>query len=341
MEKCKNCRRVITVEETTNCVVCGSKMHLACSIKTKKGRYCDSCFEEEQDIKTFNMPPSIRRSYIDEYEKCPYSAYLDIIKGIEIKNSSFAEVGIILHEVFEEYFKELHKPTKEEMINSFKLKFDTIDRSCFEFGLTLYKDKTLEEHISDMYQIGLTSIENFLKLDEEHSMQANRKLIDTEKTILLDIGESYPKVQLTFDRVDEVDGELEVIDYKTGNVMVGKELQDNIQVPLYILGVEKHYGRKVRRFVLHYLGENKTRVYERIDNDTFRCYVRNLWYNVSLSKTIERVKIDFTNMKQGKWDVPSDFKSMFFKCKTCPKKRYGYCEGAEGQIWKTKTDFEW
>ena len=49
-----------------------------------------------------------------------------------------------------------------------------------------------------MYQLGLTSIENFLKLDEEHSMQANRKLIDTEKTILLDIGESYPKVQLTF-----------------------------------------------------------------------------------------------------------------------------------------------
>lgn len=342
-DKCKNCSRLIIVEEKTTCVKCGKPMHKDCAVKTRKGDFCDVCFEvQEESPSAPTLPDSIRRSYIDDYENCPYSAYLDIIKGIELPGSSFAEVGILLHEIFEEYYIELHRPTKEIMIKSFAKGFKKIKKECFEFGVTLYKEKTLEQHMEDMYNLGLECIDNFLILDEQWQMQPNRKTIALEEKIVMDIGEAYPKVQITMDRLDEVDGELEVIDYKSGNVMVGKELQDNLQVPLYIIAVEHKYKRKVKRFVLHYLHENKTRVYERIDDDTFRCTVRaNNWYNVSLNKTLERVKIDLSNMAKGKWDIPSDFKSMYFKCKTCAKKRYGYCEGAESQIWKTKTEFSW
>lgn len=318
-------------------------MHSDCAVKTRKGDFCDVCFEvQEESPSSPALPDSIRRSYIEDYESCPYSAYLDIIKGIELPGSSFAEVGILLHEIFEEYYLASNKPTKAWMINYFDKSFNKIKKECFEFGVTLYKEKTLETHINEMRQLGYNCIENFLTLDAEWSMQPNRKMLAFEEKIVIDIGEQYPKVQITMDRLDEVDGELEVIDYKSGNVMVGKELQDNMQVPLYIIAVEKKYQRKVKRFVLHYLNENKTRVYERIDDDTFRCTVRaNNWYNVSLLKTLERVKVDLSNMAKGKWDVPSDFKSMYFKCKTCSKKRYGYCEGAESQIWKTKTEFSW
>lgn len=341
-DRCKNCSRLIIAEESTTCKKCGKPLHKDCAVKTRNGHFCDVCFEtKEETIEHPKLPQSIRRSYLDEYESCPYSAYLDIVKGIELPGSSFAEVGITLHETFDMFYQELHEPTEKMLIDDFKRNFEMIKNESFEFGLMLFKEKTLEQHKEDMYNVGLTSISNFLKLNDEHKMVANRRLIETEKKIVFSIGEEYPEVQITLDRLDEVDGELELIDYKTGNVMVGRDLQDNLQVPLYIYAVEQHYKRPVKRFVLHYLNDDKVRIYNRVDDDTFRCDVRGRWYIIKLSTTIQRVKVIFDNMKKGKWSVPTDFKSMYFKCKTCSKKHYGYCDGAESQVWKTVDEFKW
>lgn len=341
-DKCKNCQRLIIAEAHTTCKKCGKPLHKDCAIKTKQGEYCDVCFETKNDISSqHKLPEVIRRSNLDEYEDCPYSAYLNIIKNVETPGNSFAEIGIAIHSCFERYFVELHKPNRLDLIRWFDELYSQIKDESFEAGVQLYKEKTVEQHKEEMYNVGLACIDNFLKLEDEQSMQANRRIISLERTIQFSVGDNYPLIQTTIDRIEEIDGEIEIIDYKSGSVMVGKDLQDNLQVPLYIIAVEKELNRKVKRFTLLYLRDGSTRVYERVDENTFRCTVKNQWYNVNLPRTIERVKMSLDKMQKGEWDVPTEFKKMYFKCKTCNKKRYGYCDGAESQVWKNKTEFSW
>lgn len=340
--RCKNCDKLIIAEESTTCEKCGKPLHKDCAVKIKGKEYCDTCFDvTEETPKCEKLPDSIRRSYLDEYESCPFSAHMDIIKGVRLPGSSFAEIGITLHDTFDLFYKAPHQVSEAQLVKDFARNFKLIKNESFEFGVMLYKDKTLEEHKKDMYNVGIKSINGFLKLNDEHSLERNRKILETEKQLIFSVGDSYPNIQITFDRLDEVDGELELIDYKTGNVMVGRDLQDNLQVPLYIYAVENKYKRKVKRFVLHYLNDDKVRIYNRVDDDTFRCDVRGRWYIIKLSTTLQRVKMIFDNMQKGKWSVPTDFKSMYFKCKTCSKKHYGYCDGAESQVWKSVDEFKW
>lgn len=340
MSKCHNCKALITVEEATECKHCSKPLHKDCAIKTKSGDYCDLCYEIKGELKpTFELPESIRRSYIDEYRDCPYSAYLDIVKEVNLPSGSFAEVGIKLHEVFEEYNNE--KKPQHEMNKIMIEKFNSIPNESFESSLNLFKDKTLEEHKEDMLVLSMKSMQTFYELEFAFERDERRKLIDAEKTVYIDLGSEYPKLEMTFDRLDEVDGELELIDYKTGHVLVGKKLESNIQVPIYIIGVKQNYGRLPKRFVLHYLSENKTRIYEKVDDNTYQVIVGNKTYTIKLDAVIEQVKTILSDMKKGKWDVPTDFKNMYFKCKTCNKKKYGLCEGAEQQAWTTKAEFKW
>jgi RecB family exonuclease len=136
------------------------------------------------------------------------------------------------------------------------------------------------------------------------------------------------------DRIDEVNGELEVIDYKTGNVLVGKQLSEDMQVPLYIYVIKNHFKKPVRKFTLYYLEENKERVFERKTDDIYVCTVGKKHYEVSLRETVKEVKKTLSNMQKGKFSIPSNFKAMYFKCKICPLKREGGCEGAEKESWK-------
>lgn len=339
--KCKNCQRLITDNDEVKCDKCGKPLHIDCAIKFKGGKVCDICFETKDTVNITQLPEFIRRSNLDEYEACPYSAYLNIIKNIETPGNSFAEIGIAIHTCFENYFKEPDKQSKIHLIKWFDELYSKIKDESYEAGVQLYKEKTIEQHKEDMYNVGLACIDNFIKLEEEQSAQPNRKIISLERTIQFSIGDNYPLIQATIDRIEEINNEIEIIDYKSGSVMVGRDLQDNLQVPLYIIAVEKELKRPVKRFTLLYLREGVKRVYERVDENTFKCTVKNKWYNVNLPKTLERVKISIDKMQKGEWDVPSDFKSMYFKCKTCNKKRYGYCDGAESQVWKNKTEFTW
>ena len=49
------------------------------------------------------------------------------------------------------------------------------------------------------------------------------------------------------DAVIEGENGLELLDWKTGQVMVGKKLSSDLQAPLYIYGVMKHLNRHVEK----------------------------------------------------------------------------------------------
>ena len=135
------------------------------------------------------------------------------------------------------------------------------------------------------------------------------------------------------DRINLVDGELEMVDWKTGKVMVGNKFTTDLQAPLYIHAVKTYYKLPVRSFTFYYLNEEKTRVFERIDDDKYVCRVKNKEYVISITEAIREVKSTFGRIKHKDFNIPRDTKNMYYACKMCSFRKSSHCAGAEEQSW--------
>lgn len=312
-------------DKTVSCEVCSKTIHKDCAINKEK-TYCDVCYlskTEEVNIPVFEgeIPEIIRRSYIQTYLDCPFKFYNEVILGHEQPENIYAKIGIDLHDLFDKASNNLSYQ-KEHMLKEFHEAFDEYDEELFESTLGDASRET-------MLKRGLDSINGFYSILQTLPPTPYQ----TEQTLVFSVGDELPKVQATSDRIDIVDGEIEMLDWKTGNVMVGMALSNDIQAPLYIYSVREKYGLPVRKFTFYYVKDNKFRTFNRIDDDNYMCMVGKRQYNINLTDAIRKVQHVFSQINKGNFNIPSDTKGMYFKCKTCHIKAKGLCEGADIQAW--------
>lgn len=333
MTNCKNCFLPIDdLRKETRCCICDKPLHKDCAIKDG-GTFCDVCYtlKEEGDVMKDNqiiIPDKIRRSYIETYRSCPYAFYLCVIKGMDTMTNSYARIGIDLHELFERACR--HELNANQLTTEFNKCWETYEDSMFESDLGLYKDMTIEGLRKKLKEQSYDAIDTFFSILNTLPHQA----FALEENIIFNVGEDLPKVSITMDRVDEVDGELEVCDWKTGAVIVGKKLSSDLQAPLYIYAVREHFKKPVRKFTFYYLPENKIRIFERIDNDNYECTVNKRVYKINLTDAIREVQHVFSQIKNNNFNIPKDTKGMYFTCKTCSFKKREQCQGADIESWK-------
>lgn len=323
MNKCVSCFGELK-GNLVECKTCGGKLHKECAIQDE-GFLCDTCYTEafnKPEVLEFKVPEVIRRSYIKQYDDCPYQFYMQHSKGIEQEVNIYSQMGIDLHELFERGSKESnYKP--HQMMQDFKEVFNSYDVKMFD---GLYGKTTSE----DMLNKGIVSIETFYNVIKG----LPGTLHSAEKTFEYSIGEDLPKVQCTIDRVQLIDGKLHVMDWKTGGVMVGKALSSDLQPPLYIKAVQEEYpDMTIESFTLYYLSENKVRTYHRINDDNYMCTVGKREYKINITDTVRKVQHMFSQIKNGNFNIPIETRGMYYTCKMCHIKKAGMCEGAEMQSW--------
>ena len=320
---CNNCWNPISSnQEYVECKICNKSIHKECAIEND-GYTCDVCLTtklNDNKGKTidFEMPKAIRRSYIEVYKTCPFKFYNEVILGHEMPPNIYTELGILTHEMFDKASSD-RSYTKDKMISDFKEQFANLDDNLFTEIAP--KDR--------MYNRGMDSIETFYEIISDMP-----EPYATEETILFGVGKDLPMVQATSDRVNLINGELEVIDWKTGQVMVGKKLSSDLQAPLYIYSIREKYNLPVRKFTFYYLKENKERTYERVTNEDYVCQVGKRKYNINLGDAIKEVQHIFSQIKNGNFNIPIDTRKMYFSCKMCHIREMGLCEGADKQVWK-------
>lgn len=296
-------------------------MHVTCSTNVNNHFYCDHCMlsvKKTADTAELVLPDEIRRSHLELYRSCPYSFFLEVIKGLGNVETIYTRLGQDVHTIIEKH--EMNRATSLENL-----------KELFRDLYRLYTNDLFGDVDKDkMYERGMTCIETY------HNVVAPtlpESYFALEKKIVHKIAEDLPAISITMDRIDEVDGMLEVHDWKTGKVMVGKKLSVDLQAPLYIWMIEKEFGMKVRKFTFHYLNENKYRVFERRNDDEFVCTVNKREYVVSLTETIREVKQILSRIKNGEFNIPRDVKKLYFTCKTCSQFANGACRGAEVESW--------
>ena len=337
MTSCKNCFSPIKdLRRETRCTTCNAPLHKDCAIKDG-GTFCDVCYtvkEESNNMATTELviPDVIRRSYVELYKSCPYAFYLEVIKGIPSSPSSFAKIGIDLHDLF-------HKAclgeiaTSDEMKNIYTTIYKEYEDDLFYHDLKLYKDITINELREKLFLKASNAIDTFFHILKELPHQA----FALEENIIFGVGEDLPKISITMDRLDNVDGMLDVCDWKTGSVIIGKKISTDLQAPLYIKAIQEHYNKPVRKFTFYYLSENKIRTFERIDDENYVCRVNKREYFINLTDAIREVQRIFSHIKKGEFNIPRETKKMYFTCKTCYYQLQEICQGADVESWKQYT----
>jgi len=319
METCKNCFSPIKdMRKETRCSSCNTPIHRECAINDS-APFCDVCHTvktETPEKVEFTIPEIIRRTYIETYNSCPYKFLKEVVEGIEQPPTCYTQIGIDLHDAFELAVND-RSATIDMMKNSFKEIWD-------QYTDDLFTMTTREK----MWLRSQDSIDTFYQVIETMPIP-----MVTEEKIIFSIGENIPKVSITMDGILDVDGELEMFDWKTGAVMVGVKLETDLQAPLYIYAVQQHFKRTVRKFTFYYVNENKVRVFERINDDEYMCRVGKREYIISLTDAIRKVKSVFSKIVKGNFNIPIDTKKMYFACKMCHIKEQGICRGADQEVW--------
>jgi RecB family exonuclease len=325
----------IDMRSAVECSVCNKPLHKDCAIKDGGAFFCDVCYTVKQEEgaglnKTdFEIPSVIRRSHIELYRDCPYAFYLDVIKQLPSKQSSFAQIGIDLHELFQKA-SEGSLPDPKSMKIEYKKIWDKYKDGIFEPDLILYKDMNLKKFKDKMWKQVNDAVDTFYHVLAELPKNA----LALEQNIVFNIGHDLPDVSITMDRVDEINGELYIRDWKTGSVMIGQKLSSDLQAPLYIYAVKEHFKKTVNSFTFYYLPENKQRIFNRIDDENYECYVNKKQYKINITDSIRTVQSVFSHIKKGEFNIPKDARKMYFTCKTCSYKRDEVCKGADLESWR-------
>jgi hypothetical protein len=308
------------------CQKCSNELHAECAIEDG-GTFCDMCYitrKEGEEKVSIKIPDVIRRTYIETYRSCPHKFLKEVIEGNAQPPTSYTQIGIDLHEIFEQacFDSGQNKTAAREMM---EVRFANYDEELFSSGFA-------SDNRIDLWQRTVNSIDTFFDVVLP-ALPATP--FTTEETIEFNVGEDLPNVQFTMDRIDEVDGELEMHDWKTGRVMVGQKLSSDLQAPLYIYGTQLHYQKPVRSFTFYYLNENKTRVFTRSDNDpnVYICKVNKREYHINLQDGIREIQRVFAQIKKGNFNIPSNTSKMHFTCKMCHLLKEGKCQGADLQQW--------
>lgn len=314
MNSCVMCNKGLTWENKTLCVKCGAEICDDCSTKNKFK--CNKC----ADVQKLKIPDAIRRSSIEDYKSCPYYFKLHVIDGNEPKQHVLARLGSDLHDLYE------HIQCGDISIG------EVVDTTSGI--LTKIMEDYPEEDFTKLMIKAETCNENFFDL----LPTLTNKPIAFEERIYFPIADGLPKVTIAYDRLEEDEnGDLHIIDWKTGKVMSGKKLTTDLQPALYLKAVEFKYGKMPKSFRLVYLGDTdkdgkyKERIFNSIDGNKFVCKVGKKEYIQDVTEQIRIVKKLFSQIKAGKFSIPQ--KPDYFKCKMCDFKSKGLCNGNDVQNW--------
>lgn len=313
---CKQCGTKLNWSNATLCIKCGVPLCEECS---QKNNYkCQKC-ADKQKIK---IPEVIRRSHIEDYKACPYYFKLEVIDGHEPKQHVLARLGTELHQLYEDVQKGLARP---ELAYLNACIYHTI-------GMEICSDYPEEDEDKLMDKAQICN-KNFLKV-----FPTLGKPITFEERIEFPIAKDLPKVTIAYDRLEQDEnGNLHIIDWKTGKIMSGKKLTTDLQPALYLKAVEQRYGKMPKTFKLIYLGDvdkngdYKERIFHNIDDNKFVCKVGKKEYIQDVTEQLRTVQKIFAKIKQGKFSIPE--KPDYFKCKMCSFREQGLCQGSELQSW--------
>ena len=185
--------------------------------------------QEEKEIRKIgNILSSLKElnfSYtsLDEYIKCPYRFFLEKVlqveaTGVDEEEEKFRKHGIIVHEILEKLYREFFKDrgkeiswdAEESLLELLEKKVEEVFDEYYppDKGLRTARSLILKEAVS-------LKLAEFIKLDIKKNAGAIITGIEEPLNYSGNIGGMEVKFKGIADRIQQLNGKVEIIDYKT------------------------------------------------------------------------------------------------------------------------------
>ena len=213
---------------------------------------------------TKGFSPTSLSQYIRDPLEFYKRAILQIEESPDVEENIAAKTfGIIIHEVLEDLFTPfVGQYLEEEKLRAIKPEIESTVRRHFT---QFYDESSITKGKNSIaFQVLVRYIENYL--DSEIRQLANNKIkllaLEKQMTTELDVpGITFPvRIKGKIDRVDELNGQLRILDYKTGKVSVSE--MNVIDWDKLIVDPELGKVFQVLCYALLYTGEKESQSLE-------------------------------------------------------------------------------
>jgi len=193
--------------------------------------------EEQLPTPSFNFPVNyLSFSQIDVFNTCPLQYRYRFIQKIPILPSAAQSFGDSVHRSLRDFYQKIkfgEKPTKDDLLK-------ILEENWIPLG---YASRAHEEKAKE------TGREMLSRFYDELVLEVIPK--DLEKSFTIKISPDL-KIGGKIDRVDEKEGVIEIIDYKTGKVLDQKEVDNSLQMTVYALAAtdKEFYNKKPEEVIL-------------------------------------------------------------------------------------------
>ena len=214
----------------------------------------------------YRLPDHFSYSQLAAFEKCPLQYKFNFILKIPVRGKAVFSFGKTIHNTLYQFIKEANGVVgaKQENLFGFANDLETKFPSGNLVSLTRIYDKNwIDEWYEDKnqkdgyYKLGKQIIKDFYS---EFSKNPPKILMVNNAPALelpfnLKIGEHTIRGRI--DRLDDLGGEVAIIDYKTGAAKEKMNPESKEQLLIYQIAAEEIFKLKPKELVYHYLEENK------------------------------------------------------------------------------------
>ncbi|HLD30783.1 MAG TPA: UvrD-helicase domain-containing protein [Patescibacteria group bacterium] len=259
--------------------------------------------EIHNDTREFkiSLPSKFSFTQLKAFETCPLQYKFAHILAIPVRGKFVFSFGKTMHSALQKFFEQMLKVDAHCQKNLFGN--DTTDTSaCLSLDdlLKIYEETWINDwydnkaHEEEYKKQGRQSLREFYKINKDNWP----KVKYLELGFNLKIGDYT--VRGAIDRIDKnVDGSVELVDYKTGSFPQDEKCLDRDQLLIYQLAASEIFNENVTKLSYYYLSENKT--------------ISFLGTLEDLSKTKEKIIATIEEIKQSGF-LP---KPSLFTCKNC------------------------
>ena len=263
------------------------------------------------------LPLHFSFSQLAAFEKCPLQYKFEYILKIPTKGKPNFSFGKTIHNTLYRFVNLNAQIFQKEQKNLFG-KLD-IEREKVNLGindlLSIYNEEWIdawfdnEEHKKEYKKKGKEILKSFYKdfLKKGFCVLYMENEPALEKDFSINLNGN--KFVGSIDRIDKIKDEIEIIDYKTGNVKKSLSADDKFQLEIYNLVANKLFNITPSKLTFYYLEEGK--------HSSFEPKVK------SLKKTEEKILNIIKRIKRSKFKPTAGWQCQFCDYKDiCPHRKF-------------------
>lgn len=185
-------------------------------------------------------------SQLKMYESCPRKYLYGYVYKIPTSSKHFFDFGTSVHSVLENLIPLFDSNSKEFLEQTGIV-------MLHKFWISKGYESAIQE--KEYFQKGVEAIKSFIE-KEFNLREKKREVVAMEKEFLIEV--NGKKIIGFIDRIDKVNDEYEILDYKTSNSMETLEsLSENLQLYVYAIALKELYDKYPSKVGLWYLVHDK------------------------------------------------------------------------------------